>query len=291
MLQTLLRWLIPIVACLVVGPLAGLLTHGLRGVDGGDQTTLLVNTSPWLGLAAGLAALALAGVTGVVASAAIGPRLGLFSAGLVLTWAAFGTGRIDGVLTVSPGAASPMGRIALEGVIVGGMGVIIAAAILLMPVRRAAMAPAAGTTPAPRDPHPVAHFPEPRKIVDASALPGLGASLVVFGVVVWLAAQSTYKGQTIASAALAAMMAGVALRVVAVNASAVWVFVGAALLSTASPLAASWAHTDLTRAALGNDLLRLAKPLPLDYLAGALLGAPMGLAWGASMVVKHQDKA
>lgn len=286
-LHTVLRWLVPIVACLVVGPVAGWLVQGLRAPDGGGQVSLLLSSTPVMGLVRGGLAVLLAGVTGVVAAAIIGTRMGLFSAGLVLAWAAMATGRIDGILgweAARGGAIGSMTLLSVEGALVGGLGVIVAAAVLLMPVRRAAIEVAPGE----KDPHPVQHFAEPRAILHRSAPVALLAGLIGAGVVVWLVAQSTYKGQTFAAAALGGVAAGAAVRVLAVHASGVWAFVAFAVLSAASPVVARMMSGDVAAAAMSGQLLRLAHPLPLDYLAGALVGVPMGLAWGASMVVKAE---
>jgi len=39
-------------------------------------------------------------------------------------------------------------------------------------------------------------------------------------------------------------------------------------------------------AAIGGDLFTLAMPMPLDWLAGAFWGIPIGLSWAESMVEK-----
>jgi len=288
-LHSVLRWLVPIGSCLLLGPLAGWLTHTLRAPDGGAHTSLLLSASPLLGLLAGAGAVLLAGIAGVFAAAIIGTRMGLFTAGLVLAWASFGTGRIDGILgRVAAGGrgggAGAMTLLSVEGLVVGLLGVLIAAAVLLVPVRRAA-------SQADAQHHPVQHFAEPRKILHRSAPLAMFAGVVGAGLVVWLVAQSTAKGQTFAAAALGGVVAGAALRILAVHASGVWAFVAFAILSTASPVLARFMSDDVAAAALSGQLLRLAHPLPLDYLAGALVGVPMGLAWGASMVVKAETAA
>ena len=67
-------------------------------------------------------------------------------------------------------------------------------------------------------------------------------------------------------------------------------FAAIAILASGSPLIASFIHgspEQLVRAALAGKLFVLARPLPLDWLAGAFIGAPIGLVWAASMVDKH----
>ena len=39
--------------------------------------------------------------------------------------------------------------------------------------------------------------------------------------------------------------------------------------------------------AFANQMLTLANPAPLDWFAGALLGAPIGMSWAGSLVHKR----
>ena len=88
MLNAVLRYLVPLVALFVVGPLAGMLTGALRGRDGGTDASLLASSAPASGLVAGLGVMGLAILMGVISARVISQRTGLFSAGLVLAWGA-----------------------------------------------------------------------------------------------------------------------------------------------------------------------------------------------------------
>ncbi len=286
MLNAVLRYLVPLLALFAVGPLAGRLTGALRGHDGGGDASLLVGSSPSAGVIAALGVMGLAILMGVIGARTIGHRMGLFGAGLVLAWGAWETGRVDVILT-QPHTESALRMLALEGALVGVLGVLGAGAILFMPVMRSAL-------PDVRDPlHEHHHLAEePTVLFDVTAPLALAGAILAAGVVVWLLAQATFKGQTFAAAAVAGVAAAAAARVVAPRVSAVWVFAGIGILATVSPLIASVIHAapgELVRVALAGRLFVLARPLPLDWIAGAFVGVPTGLAWAGSMVDRHGE--
>jgi hypothetical protein len=272
MMQALLRWVIPLGGLLVVGPLAGMCTAGLRLADGSDRATLLVSTSPMMGLVLGAVAIALAAAVGMVGARLINVSYGLFSAGLTLAWAAWGTGDIDAIVR-SYQAATPLWRLAAEGAIVGSLGV--GACWLIL---RAGRRP--GATPAPV-------FEEGN--VWALRGRGLAACLLGAGVVAWLFAPESMKGQTFAAAAFGGMFGAFALKMAARGVTPLVVFVGVAVLATAGPAVASFYYAPASGfvkavyAGSPGGALPLVRILPLDWLAGALVGVPIGLSWGGAM--------
>ena len=285
MIHSALRWLIPLAALFVLGPIAGSLTASLRAGDGGPETTLLVSAAPMRGVIVGVAVLAIAGVAGVVGGRLIGNRSGLFYGGLVLAWAAWGTGRIDAIIGRTQ-SASTLYTVALEGVLVGVLGVALAALIMMVPTI-AQPKPAAGAG----DHHH--HLPpEPRGFGDKALPLAVLAALVACGVAVFLIAQDSLKGQTFAAAAIGGVFAAAAGRVASQHVSCVVFFGAFAILMAASRAAALFVHygsAGVTRAELDNELFRLARPLPLDYLAGAFIGIPIGLSWAGSMIERHHE--
>lgn len=288
MLNAVLRYLVPLLALFAAGPLAGHLTGALRGRDGGGDASLLVCAAPGSGVVAALVVMALAILMGVIAARTLGHRMGLFSAGLVLAWAAWGTGRVD-VILAQPHTEGALRMLSLEGLLVGVLGVIGAAVILRIPVMRFAL-------PETRDPgHEHYHFvEEPTEYFNSTAPMALAAAVAAGGVIVWLVAQETLKGQTFAAAAIAGVAAAAAARVAAPRVSSVWVFGAVALLAAASPLIASFKHPtqmDVVQASLAGRLFVLARLLPLDWVAGAFTGVPIGLAWATSMVDRHAEPA
>lgn len=283
MLQALIRWVVPLVALLGLGPLAWLLTGRLRAPDGGRETSLLLNEAPARGLAALAAAMALALAAGVLGAWSIGKRSGLFCAGLVLAWAAWGTGRVDRLLSWS-GRAESLYTLALEGALVGALTTVVSLLVLRTPTRAAA-------GPDARDPeHLHHHLPEePSALWDTGAPAAVLAALAAGAVVVWLLAQETLKGQTVAAATVGGLFAAAAGRVASQRVSGA-LFVGAmAVLMAASPAAAALIHSSgAVKAALAGTLYHGARLMPLDWAAGALMGVPLGLSWAASMIEKHQ---
>lgn len=283
MVQAVVRWGVYLLAALVLGPVAGRLTGGLRAMDGGEQLTLLLSERPASGLLAGVGAVGVALVAGVLGSWAVGRRSGLFCAGLVLAWAAWGTGRMDRVISLSGSGGRPLMTVALEGAVIGVLGVLAAGVILRTPTREAAKAAA-------RDPeHEHHHLPEePTALWDSTAPAALLAAAVMAGVAVWVFAADTLKGQTVAAAVIAGVFAASAGRVVSQRVSGAVFVAGVALLAAASPAAASVVHGQgLLRDALAGNLMALARPMPLDWLAGAFLGVPLGLTWTASAIERH----
>lgn len=288
MVNALLRWIVPLAALFALGPVAARLTGTLRALDGGPDATMLVCAQPVQGLIVGVGAVLLAIIAGVFAAVLIGGRMGLFCAGLVLAWGAWATGRVD-LIIASAQSGGPLSRIAIEGVIIGALGVLGSAAILLMPSRRAVPGAAGGAAAHAALPT------EPRAIREKTGPMGALVAMLVGAVVLWLLAQETLKGQTIAAATFASLLGAAAGRVVAPYANAMWFFIGLCALGVISPLAAMMIHgtgaagglDGVTQAALANRLFRPANVLPMDLLAGAFLGVPMGLAWAGSMVERH----
>jgi hypothetical protein len=258
--------------------MAGALTASLRASDGGRHASLLVNDSMFMGVLVALGVFGPAAIGGLAGSRLAGLRHGLLCSGLVLAWGAWGTGQVDRILhrTLS---SSTMFTLSAEAVLVGALSVGLAAVMVLI-----ARQP-------PADPALAHHHaPEPRTLVDQATPVALLAALVASGIIAWLVAQDTLKGQTVAAAALAGLFGATAGRLAAARASAL-TFVGAiALLAIASPAIAAFMHNGTlgpTRAALDGTLFPLARPLPLDWAAGSFVGIPLGLSWATSLVDRH----
>lgn len=282
MLHVAVRYAIPLLALFVAGPIAGYLTASLRTPDAGTGASLLVSANPTQGIIAGLISMAFALAVGVIGARLVGRRAGLFSAGLVLAWAAINTGRIDTIIGRT-GSGGALNSIALEGAIVGVVGVAVALVIFMVPEHAPKVAP------------PGHHHlpPEPTKVLDATAPIAIVAAIAAAGVACWLIAQSTLKGQTFAAAIIGGVFAAAAGRMASQRVSPVIFVAGIALLACAAPAAAVFVHSGTDgafKAAISGRLFALARPLPLDWLAGAFLGIPVGLTWAGSMLEKHTPK-
>ncbi|MBX3356988.1 MAG: hypothetical protein KF745_01035 [Phycisphaeraceae bacterium] len=288
MSKSLQRWILPLLALLVLGPLAGWMTVSLRSSNGGEGTSILVCSSWVRGLGACLGAFALAAVAGCLSGRMLTRSWGFFCAGLVLAWAAWGTGTIAEVLRTTNSSGTFL-ILSVEGLIVGGLGVVLAALI---------------ARASPRE-HPVA---ESWTDDDHSAVPTLALavvlSLVAGGVGAWLIAQNSLKGQTVAAAVAAAILAAGFGRLSAQRAPALLFFVVMACLAVLGPAMAMVlnfspgasgasrlqvfpASADVIAGVRAGLLLPLARPLPLDWIAGAFIGIPLGLNWAGSMLDRH----
>lgn len=280
MLHAAVRYAIPMLALFGAGPLAGYLTASLRTPDAGKGASLLVSVSPMQGVVAGLVSMGLALGVGVLGARFVGRRAGMFSAGLVLAWAALNTGRVDTIIG-RMASAGPLNTIALEGVLVGVLGVLVALVIFAIPERPVAAPPAPGQHHLP---------PEPTKVLDSTAPIAIAVAMAAAGVACYLIAQSTLKGQTFAAAIIGGVFAAAAGRVASQRVSPVIFVAAIAVLAAASPALATFVHTGADgtlKAAIAGRLFVLARPLPLDWLAGAFLGVPVGLTWAGSMIEKH----
>jgi hypothetical protein len=270
-----LRWMVALVALLALGPVAGSFVAGLRAVDGGPHATLLVNTSPITGLIGGLGALAIATLGGVLAGRVVNLQWGFFACGLILAWPAFVTGEVREVLR-STQDGSVLWTVAFEGVLFGALGV--GAAVLIARTGRR--------------PAPGAGREEEAPLTTPSSLVGLGVAILAGGLVAFLIAREGLKGQTLGAAGLAAIGAAVAGRLAAHRVTGVAFVAALAVLSFAGPaIAAGVIGGDPVEQSYANRLFPLAWISPLDWLSGAFMGAPIGIAWSGTMIEKHAPSA
>jgi len=104
-----------------------------------------------------------------------------------------------------------------------------------------------------------------------------------------LMAGSADVGQVFAATLCGAIAAGVAGQLVASSFGATLMpaaSIGSMLVvATLGPLLAGWMHGDgLTSAVFAGGVLPLAKPLSLQWAAGAVIGAPIGIGWAGAML-------
>lgn len=128
----------------------------------------------------------------------------------------------------------------------------------------------------------------------SSSASGVGAIVgLVGGVVgVWLIAQDTTKGQTLAAAVMGGMFAACAGRLAAVRSPAIVYMIVACVLGVVGPFTGAILHGgDALRAIYESRFVHLALPTPLDWAAGALLGVPLGLNIAGSLMERKQNGA
>lgn len=268
MTRSIIQWTCIFVAALAVGPVAGWLAASLRAPDGGISATGLTSEAPIIGLVKMGAVVLLAGGMGVAAARLVSAKTGLFCAGLVLAWGAWRSGRMDEILRRAQSPA-PLWSLAIEAAVLGALALIVGVAILK-----------AGKA-------------DQRDHADALTSPaaGVGAlvALVVGGVAAFFLARSEMVGQTFAAALLAGMLGATVGRVVRHTAPLACFLGAGAVLAIAGPAAGALASGPNVMADLyAGTLLPLARPVPLDWLAGIFMGVPMGASWAASMIEIHE---
>lgn len=274
MLNATLRWALLLVSLLAVGPFAYRLTHSLHDIDAGHAATLLVNAAPFRGILIGLLVFALAGAVGLIGSRFFALGTGMSAAGFVLAWAAWGLGAVEDILRrARSGHDLPI--LALEGLFTAALALLLAALFDKAAKRH--------------EPHKLE-----RQDTRAAATPlahralATLAAFIAGGAVLWLFCVTMLKGQTVVCAALAGLFGAAAAEYVAVyfggSAGVRQPILGLALLALVGPLAARLFHSDPVAAAFDHTLLPIARPLSLDWAAGALLGVPIGLSWTSAMV-------
>ena len=264
-----LRGLIALaVAFAAIGPVAGLLVGSLRGEDGGTHATLLVGQSPIIGLISGILAFAFAAGAGAIGSKAAGLNVGFVCAGLVLSWAAWLSGRLDTIVAVT--RESPLQPLILEGVVVAALIGGIAWVVRRFSIDDPDTETEAGLT---------------------GVLVALVAGLALSGTAAWVIAIEPLKGQTIGAAFVAGIIGAASARLVFLRLPGWTVVAIPAVLAVLGPLSAQVLAGDVVDAVYDRTLFRLGWLTPLDWAAGALVGIPIGLAWTDNVVQQQHDRA
>lgn len=285
---------------------------GLRAADGSGDATLLVGNAPVAGVFAGLVTLVFAGGVGVFGSRMNGCRSGMNSAGLVVAWAASQTATIEQVLRRSQSPA-PLMVLAIEGLVFGLLAVPVAGLVwqaglgrgqhgAAHPLPDGSPGLAAYSLGGPKrgalllGEHESLSAAIVRAVVRPAGLAAIGASVVAGVVICHLVCQDTLKGQAIFGAALAGIvavplgrLAGESLKEQPPMAAFA---MGFALLGAVGPLSAQFVRGgSLIETLYAGKLLGVASPVTLDWMAGALIGLPIGEAWFCSMFQPQAAKA
>lgn len=198
MIEPLARWTARGIALLLVGPAAAWGAGMVRASDGSGATTLLTGDS----LVAGILATAIVAACAWLA-AAVGAKLGdrhegVLNAGFVLAWVAWSSGRLGEVLRLAPEAGTFV-RLAVEAAAFAGVAIL---ALLLADrlSRRAAGDEGLSLSPAGMR----------GGLSGKSGVPALLVSVVAALVAAWLFARHDLPGQSLGTAFLAGIAAGVA---------------------------------------------------------------------------------
>lgn len=263
------RWMFYVAAMMVVGPLAAGLLSGLRAADGSPAATPLASTAPVGGMLRGLLAMAIALGFGAAASRVSGMHAGLTTAGLVMAWVAWRSGEVHELIREAH-SAGPLTRLSIEGAIFGAAGVLMACVLVLAAkgegtARQRLLGSGRGT-------------------VVACAI-GLAAGALA----AWLVAVTPLKGQAVMAAVAAGAAAAAAARLADIRVPLAPVAVPLAVLAVLGPVAGLVlsGSGNVVAASYQGALAPIAQITPLDWIAGALLGIPLGAGWAGSMIEKR----
>lgn len=267
MTNSLVKYALGAVAVLFIGPLATVLLRACVSMDGSALVSPLLSASPVMSYAATIGIIALAAGIGCLTAPLVGYRWGLLSAGLVAVWPAARSGDIAAAFRVA-GTTSPLLRLAIDGFVIVALGAGVAFAIQHLARDRQRW----GATDRGGDARPVA--------APVAAAIGTAVSIASCLLACFVIAQTGVKGQAIFAAACGSMLAGVLIRALAIPAPAFSVLLGAALVALAGPIVVSFGATSgLERAVNATGGPAMLRVLGWDWLAGALIGLPIGLAW------------
>jgi hypothetical protein len=288
MAEAILRWSLLSLAVLIVGPAALMLLAPLTASDGVTATSPILSIGPSGGMVLGLGrevlALIMALGFGYCTAKFTSTRWGLLTAGAAAAWVAHGCGRIDEILRIDP-VRGQYWMLAVEGAVLGAVA-----------VGGAWLIAKAGEQDHLNTPPPGHFVPEHVLREPADSPAKLGVSTVcclICGIAgAWLVAVSTLKGQTLAAGAIGALIAGIVSAMLHKQASAPWLVAMFACLAAACPMVAalllpSQAVPLLTLSNSG-ELAGPFKLMPMDWIAGALIGLPTGAKWGVGLATAEK---
>ena len=257
-------------AVLLIGPVIGWMLSGLIAPDGGPGHTLILSQHPLAGLALGVLAILIATLFGLITLRLTTLRLALFNMGLILAWAAWSTGRLNEVArhTADPAVMNKLGieALVLALATIGGVWLVIRFGGPHAASERAHKL--SGRTPA-----------------------AIGAALLAGALAAFLIARTDAIGQTFFAAAMAGF-AGITLaRIVAHDCPLTPLISAACLLGVVSPVAAgALAGPDFRADVYAGHILALGRIMPFDWIAGILIGAPIGANLAHSLTEKHVEE-
>lgn len=283
MIKSILRWTYILACLLAIGPAAGRLARFVSDGQGGHACSLLVGDMPLAGAVIGFVVVAIAAVVGVIASRLFSLGTGLAVAGMVFGWTSWHLGTVESIIRATGGEVE-LWRLAVEG-----LALTLAAAGIahVATLAAAASQPAATSKPGTRLEALLV------KTADRPAL-GVTAAAVVIGAAAAFAAASLVclsglKGQSLMGAVVGGIACGMAACYVAgaakVTLHPAAPVLGMVLAAVAAPVMASIMHGgDLLAVLYADRLLAAARPLPVDWAAGALLGVPVGMGWAGAVL-------
>ncbi len=294
----LVKFLDTFVAFALAGPFAAYLLNTLRAADGDSATTPLSSSEPVKGALFLVAIFGIVTHVGLFSGRLVTRGRGVCMVGFALMGASLATANVRQLLGDADSAAA-LTPLLLESALL--LPLVLLPVLLIEAISPVAPdeqgVPHGTTLPAPG----LAGIRE--AFVPSQFLASLAAAAVAAGVVGWLVAINTTKGQSIFAAFLGGLAAGCASVAASKSpnrpASLIPAAVALPIVAFATflylKLTASGSITPQTRAIgseLPNQLFALGRVLPLDWVAGGLFGVPIGATAAASMIErpKHPEQ-
>ncbi|MFG0299217.1 MAG: hypothetical protein ACF8K1_06430 [Phycisphaerales bacterium JB047] len=276
MMHAIRQWISRAVALGVIGPIAAELAGRVVAPDGSKQHTLLSGASLGAGIMALLSVGLLVALMGFLGAALGGRRESLLGMGFVLGWVAWTSGRLGRVYQLSPDSSTLI-MLAVEALVL----------LLIVLVVGALLS-------RNDESDPISSFKPDRLrgwLQNKAMLGAMVGALAASGAVAWLFGRSDLPGQSIGVGFLAGIMAGV---------------VGAMIAGSMSEEKGGHSGTPFAPVMLGVMLCGVLVPLvgiitpgaeslaelvykgslpgylivsPTAWIAGALIGVPVGHSW------------
>lgn len=276
MARTILTWTVFLGSLFGVGALAWWIAGPMLAPDAITPATPLLSSSPFSTTLRTLAASLVAILGGAAAARLLGPRWGFFCAGMPLAWVAWRSGGIEQAARLLP-ESGLFWRLALEGGLLAALA--IPGAWLIGRLGAAAHAAA-------HPPSPSGHQPDRSPWFWVAALLTMVAAAIVATVV----AQNTLKGQALAAAAIGGLIGTCFGRLTAARVPEWSLVTATAALAAAAPLAAAFfapSGVELLETVNASRLFGPSRIVPLEWVAGAFLGVPLGANWVGSLVERR----
>jgi hypothetical protein len=127
----------------------------------------------------------------------------------------------------------------------------------------------------------------PREVFTPLTLRSAFAGAAVIPVV-WLLLFNDLKGQAIAATTIGAVVAGMAGRLLSPQTQPILLFAAPVVFGALGyAIALTMFSGPIEELFVADMLPRIARPMPLDYAAGALMGVAIGLGWSRGFV--HEE--
>lgn len=274
-MHTIRQWISRAIALAVIGPIASEFAVRAVATDGSGHHTLLSGLSAGTGALTLLVVCLLLALMGLLGHALGGRREAMLGMGFVLGWVAWTTGRLGQVYRLAPEPGTLV-LLAIETLVL-----LLAVLVVVALISRN------------DEDDPISSF-QPQRLLplirEPAMLGALGGALAVAAVVAWLFGRTDLPGQSTGVGFLAGIGAGVAGAMVAGSMRAkdehtgtpfAPLMVGVMLCGVLAPIVGIVAPGAgaLSELAMRGDLPGYLIVSPVAWVAGALLGVPVGHSW------------